>query len=280
MKSQHERLTRVGKNIIDKDAIEETLYGLEASTARLAMSRSDVNVKQAHLRVAKENRDQVKALLQYTRLTAPFDGVVTRRNVYTGHFVQPATGIRAEALYVVERRDQVRVFVDVPEADAGWVSKGAKALVRIPALEGLEISGEVARTSYALDRTTRTLVAEIDLPNPTDQLRPGMYSSATISAERPNVLTLPLSAILTQGDVLQGYQTYCFLVEDGKVRKIPIMIGPRDRQRVEVLRKQRKPAAPGKPAVWEDFSGKEQIVQGDLSGLVDGQPVAVAQSGQ
>jgi Cu(I)/Ag(I) efflux system membrane fusion protein len=134
----------------------------------------------------------------------------------------------------------------------------------------------VARTSYALDRTARTLVAEIDLPNPKDQLRPGMYVSASITAEHPDVWTLPASAVMTQGDVTQGYQSYCFLVVDGKVRRTPVQIGARGNDRVEVLKKQARPSKSDDEGAWEDFTGQEVIVQSDLSALSDGQPVTVA----
>ena len=73
-----------------------------------------------------------------------------------------------------------------------------------------------------------------------------MYAYATLTAERPNVLTLPVSAILTQGDVLQGYQSYCFVVEVGKARRAPIEIGARGSERVEVLKKQARPSYPAR----------------------------------
>jgi RND family efflux transporter MFP subunit len=276
-KSQYARLERAGKSgVLDRDSVEETRLGYEASKAALEKAKADLKVAEASLLVAQENWDQAKTLLEYARLTAPYDGIVTRRTVSTGDFVQPATGTKAEPLYVVERRDIVRVFVDVPEADAAWVHKGAKARIRVQVLKGQDFTGEVARTSYSLDRTARTLVAEIDLPNPKDQLRPGMYASATIIAERPDVMTLPVSAVLTQGDVTQGYESYCYLVEDGKVRRTPIEIGTRGTDRVEVLRKQAKPAKPGAAGVWENFTGQEVVAQGDLSALADGQAVTVA----
>jgi RND family efflux transporter MFP subunit len=301
-KSQYERFTKVGQGgTLDKENVEESRLGFEAAAAGLEeveakiksaqadrdrskaqwdKARVDVTVAQARRAVAKENRDYADVLLKYAQLKAPFDGVVTQRKVSTGDFVQPATAGKGEPLFVVERRDLMRVFVEVPEVDAGWVDKGTKARIRIQALKGQEFVGEVARTSYALDRTTRTLVAEIDLPNPRDQLRPGMYAYATITAERPDVLTLPTSAVLTQGDVIQGYQTFCFLVEDGKLRRTPVEIGARGEERVEVLKKQVKPAKAGAEAVWEDFTGKEAVVAGDLAGLSDGQTVTVAPQGK
>src|SRR5262249_27229423 len=179
-------------------------------------------------------------------------------------------------VYVVERRDVMRVFVAVREGDAAWVGKGAPARVRVQALNGQEFAATVARTSYALDRTTRTLVAEIDLPNPQDRLRPGMYAFATINVEHPNALTLPASAVVTQGDILQGYHSFCFVVKDGKAIRTRVELGARNAESVEVLRKQVKPAKAGAEAAWENFTEKEVVVRSDLGSLSDGQEVTVS----
>ena len=103
-----------------------------------------------------------------------------------------------------------------------------------------------------------------------------MYVFATITAEHADVLSLPLSAVLTLGDVTQGYQHYCFLVEDGKVRRTPVRLGARGDDRVEVLARPAKPAGEGAEAAWENFTGQEVIVRGNLAGLSDGQAVAVS----
>jgi RND family efflux transporter MFP subunit len=248
----------------------------EASRARWVKAQADVAVAAAQLDVAEKNRDQAKVMLQYRLISAPFDGVVTQRNVDTGHFVQPATGPKGEALFVVMRTDLMRIRVEVPEAEAGWVNHGTSARVRIPVLKSYEITGKVSRTSWSLDRTARTLLAEIDVPDPDGKLRPGMYAYAMLSAERPSAWTLPASAVITEGDVTQGYRTFCFLVEDGKVWRTPVEIGARDSQRVEVLKKQARPITPGDQRPWQDFKGGEEVVQGNLSGLHDGEPVRVS----
>jgi RND family efflux transporter MFP subunit len=296
MKSQSERLAQAGNQsgVLSRESIEESRLGYEAARAGVAevearihsaealrdeskakwdKARADILVAEARLRVARENREYAGIMLDYTHLTAPYDGVVTRRNVNTRDFVQPPTGARGDALYVVERRDRMRAVVEVPETDATWVSKGARATIRIPALKGRTFAGEVARTSYSLDRTTRTLVAEIDLPNPDDALRGNMYVNATITTERLDVLSVPASAIQTQGDVTQGYQTYCFLVEGGHLRKTAIQLGARGDDRVEVLKKEIKPSGAGEKPAWADFTGDEMIVQGNLAGLADAQAV-------
>src|SRR5216684_5154956 len=105
-KGQFERFARIGQSgTIDKEQVEEAKLGFEAGVARRDMAQADVDVKEARLEVAKQNREKVKTLLAYRQLRAPFDGVVTRRNINTDDFVQPPTAGKGEPLYVVERRD-------------------------------------------------------------------------------------------------------------------------------------------------------------------------------
>ena len=298
--SRYERLAQAGRGgAIGKEDVEENRLTAETSKAGLAevaaqvrsaeadrnasrakweKAKTDALVADAHLEVARKNYDQAKTLLQYRLIAAPFDGVVTQRNVDTGHFVQPATGPKGEALFVVMRTDIMRIRVNVPEADANWVSNGAPARIRIPVLKSYTVAGKVARTSWSLDRATRTLLAEIDVPDPGGKLRPGMYAYATLTAERPNVWTLPASAIVTTGDVTQGYQTFCVIVENGKAWRTDLEIGARDGQRVEVLRKQARSSKPGAETPWQDITGKEEVVSSNSSSLLDGQPVHVLSS--
>ena len=169
--------------------------------------------------VSQAAAKRMQALLDYSTLRAPFDGVVSRRNINTGDFVKPPNAVAETPLYVIEHRDLMRVFVEIPEADSVWVKAGTAARIRIPILHGVEYCAAVKRMAYSLKRQSRTLLAEIDLPNRQDLLRPGMYAYAAIRIERPNVLTLPASAVATKGNVNQGYEDFCFLVENGKVRR-------------------------------------------------------------
>src|SRR5262249_54274624 len=131
------------------------------------------------------DRQHVAALLEHARLRAPFDGVVTRRQTYVGHFVQPARGgdPQGPPLFVVVRTDPVRIFLDVPEALADAVRAGTPARVRVPALAGAEFDGRVARSSWQLDARTRTLRTEVNLPTPDGRLRPGMSAVTVLSVE-------------------------------------------------------------------------------------------------
>jgi HlyD family secretion protein len=290
MKSQYDRLARM-EQVIHKENIEEAQLGFE--TARAALAEADAAVKfarafqaesKAHwskaeadrtvakdrLGVAQQERDYAQTMLAYARLPAPYDCVVTQRHINTGDFVQTAAGGKDKPLYVVHRTDLMRLFVQVPESDVPWVQKGAEARVRVQVLPGRTFTGQVARTSWSVDPATRTLRAEIDLPNADDTLRPGLYAYATLSTDVSSRLTLPRSAVATEGDVTRGYQSYCYQVEDGKVRRLPIELGAGDSARVEILKKQPRPGGP-----WEPFTGAEQIVQGNLSEVHDGQTVTI-----
>jgi HlyD family secretion protein len=278
-----ERICRLDNSVIDKQVKEETRNQLQSAEAALKEAEAKVaraeavrkeseavrNKNRVDVAVAEAARDKVQTLVDYATLKAPFDGVVTQRNLNTGDFVQPPTGSPIVPLYVLHRRDLMRVFVDVPESDAVWIQEGAFARVRIPVLQDREFEGKVRRMSYSLKRQTRTLRAEINLPNPDDLLRSGMYAYAAIQVERSNILTLPAAAVATQGDVNEGYQEFCFLWENGKVRRTPIQIGSRGEGRVEVLKKRG-------PEKWEDFTGEERVVEKALSSLRDGQEVILA----
>jgi HlyD family secretion protein len=284
-KGQNERFARlVSQSVLDKQTREETLHQYRAASAalteaqaKIASAKALVQEKEAardkaevDIRAAEADKKRQADLVGYATFQAPYDGVVTRRTINTFDFVQPPTGGKGEPLYVIERRDLMRIFVEVPEADAVWVGKGARARVRIPALQGREFSSKVARTSYSLDRTTRTLLAEIDIANPDDQLRPGMYAYATIEGQWPDVLTLPADAVFTEGDVNVGFKHFCWIVEGGRLKRTQIQIGARGDHMVEVLQK-RLPEA----NAWQAFTATEQIVHGNLSGLKDGQTVQV-----
>jgi RND family efflux transporter MFP subunit len=272
-KSQYERLTRVARSgVLDQEQVDEVRLGFKAAVAAVAKAQADVNVAEARLEGAKANRDHVQTLLQYTKIPAPFDGVVTRRNVSTRDFVQPAAAsIKGDALFVVEKVDPVRVFVNVQELEAVWVRDGDTALILPQSLPGQQFKGTVTRTSGTLHPQNRTLRTEIDLSNAAGKLQPGMYVKATIIAERKNVWTLPVAAVVTQGE-----QTFCYRVEKGTAVRTPIQVGLRGTELVEVLKKQTKPAKAGEEARWEDFSGEEVIVATDPASVAGGQTVSVS----
>lgn len=270
-KGQFERLTKVGKSgVIDKENVDEAQYAFESSKAKRGIADAEVKVKQARLSVAKANRDQLQELLKYTTVRAPYTGVVVQRHVDTGHLVQPPQGARRDPLFVVARKDPVRIFVDVPEADALDVRNNARAVVRIEAIPGHEFPGTVARSAWGLDARARTLRTEIDLKNPDGKLRPGMYAQAAILVVHPQVFAVPSAAVATAGDL-----RLCFRADNGKAVRLPVKVGVTDQGFTQLLMKEKA----GVPGTWEKITGDEEIIA-NAAGIKDGDAVSVSPGGK
>jgi RND family efflux transporter MFP subunit len=170
-------------------------------------------------------------MLAYTEIKAPFNGMVTRREVDTGHYVRPAATGDAMPLLVVARTDEVRIFIEVPEMEAPFVNAGDPAQVKVQALPSSHFQATVARTSWSLLELNHSLRAEVDVPNTHGMLRPGMYANVTIQLdERPDALALPATAIVRQGD-----EAFCMCVESGKIEKKALTLGLRSGGDVEVV---------------------------------------------
>lgn len=150
------------------------------------------------------------------------------------------------------------------------VPRGSKARVLVNAYSDQPIEGTVTRTSWALNVTSRTLRAEIDLHNPESQLLPGMYAYAYVIIERPNVRALPTAVLTYEGD-----HTYCWLYEDGRAQRVAIRTGVSDGEWIEVTSLERSAKSEADPP-WTPVTGSESVILGDLSILADGAPVQVA----
>ena len=183
---------------------------LTQSRAALDSAHADVVAAAAAIDFARADAGTVEAHIAYTRIEAPFDGIVTQRNVNTGDLTQP--GADKPPLFVVARSDIMTIRVNVPEAFAAEVDRGDRAAVRLQEMKGRTVEGKVTRISWALDPKTRTTRVEIDIPNPGAKLLPGLYAYATVIAEEhPEVLTLPVSAVVSEPG-----QDYCLVIVGGK----------------------------------------------------------------
>ena len=136
------------------------------SSANLEGGRARIKLAEANFEAAKAEAKRLHALLQYDKIVAPYDCVVTRRLVNPGDLVQAATSTRTSPLFTCQETDIVRVFADAPEASAAGIHPGLPAEVKLYGEAPLTVRGTVTRIATALDPTTRTMRVEIDLPNP------------------------------------------------------------------------------------------------------------------
>ncbi len=258
--------------------VESAEAARDESHARREKAEADVSAAKNRLLLAESAQRQAADMLEYARITAPFDGVVSERHVHTGHFVQAssASSARPQPLFTVVRVDKVRVFMEVPETEAVLVKCGPKegslAHIRVPVLNDREFTGRVVGSSWSLDASQRTLRTEIDFDNADGALRPGMYAHALIDAQQLDAWVLPSKSFLTRDG-----QTFCYCVEDGKAVRTPVKVGFHAGRLVAVLKKQVRPEKPGDSPRWVNFMGTESVIAERVGELTDGHEVRVSQ---
>ncbi|WP_455388519.1 efflux RND transporter periplasmic adaptor subunit [Petrachloros mirabilis] len=225
------------------------------------IAKQDVDVAKAAADSARHVRDSRRALLGYTKVYAPFSGVITARFADTGALIQSATGSATQAapLFTIMDLSKLRIYISVPQETALLAKPGVPVTLTSRELPGREFKATITRTTQALDPSTRTLLVEVDLPNEKRELDPGMFVNATLFLEQhPNSLALPPAAIAS-GKTRD--EKWVFVVEQGKVRRIPIRTGIDDGVWVEVV---------------EGLTGDEEVVVVGKSGLTEGQAVRVS----
>jgi RND family efflux transporter MFP subunit len=198
---------------------------IEAAKSALAAARQQLEVSQA-------NNSQVSAMSDYTRITAPFDGVVTWRYADTGALVQAGTSAsNSQPVVKLAQVNILRLRIPVPESLAAAVHQGEPATVSVKAT-GEHFTGKVTRFTDSLDRTTRTMQVEIDVPNEKYKLQPGIYADVVLDVQNhANVLTVPLQAV-QQHD---GKSRVLVVNQQNRVQPREIQTGLEDPNRVEVL---------------------------------------------
>jgi RND family efflux transporter MFP subunit len=178
-----------------------------------------VQQDQGTVQLDQANVETAQLNLDYCHIIAPFDGVVTQRNVDVGDLVE-ADATTSTFMFTVMHRDVVRIFVYVPQSEAVGIAPGVGAVLRLQEMPDRTFPGKVTRTANALQPGTRTLLTEIDIPNPDETLSPGMYGTVEldIPRETPAVMVASNAVIFNQNGVQAA------VVENGvaHLRKINI----------------------------------------------------------
>src|SRR5262249_53547728 len=153
-----------------KTGVQKAEADLQEAHAKLEAAQADIVLKNELIEVAKKDRDRVQVLANYAKITAPFDGKITQRNVNRGSFVQNATTAHTVPLLRVERQDIVTVMMKVPDEFASFVSNDTDAVIEMSELPGRLIHGKVTRFSPTLDTKAQdhTLPVQVDLFNGTE----------------------------------------------------------------------------------------------------------------
>ena len=233
--------------------------------ARL-VALEDVDAAAGAASAAAAEVAHLEALVGYTRIVAPFDGVVTARYVDAGALMQAAGQLGTvlsggsvvasgpAPLVTIADIDSLRVYVYVPESDTGSIELGQPATLRLAQFPESDFHGTVARFSKALDLRTRTMLTEVDLPNPDHTLYPGMSADVTIEFERhAGALTLPVTAINQSPS-----GAYVLAVRNGRLVQVPVQTGFRRDETIEIT---------------SGLNGDEQVARYPSAQLEVGAPV-------
>ncbi len=231
----------------------------EASkAAAVEQAKADLTDAKASIEVAEANLSKAEVMASYTKITSPYDGVVTRRTYHRGDFVRSAVEGDVLPMLAVARIDHMRVVLPVPDVQVPFVDRGDPAVLRIVALPGEEFRGVVSRFAETEDPESRNMRTEVDLPNPTGRLKEGMYGRITISLQKanPDSVTVPSSALIRQDNRGEGS---VFVVRDGKARKVVVRVGSDNGVTVEIL---------------DGLTPDDRVISRYNGAIADGTPVA------
>jgi RND family efflux transporter MFP subunit len=221
------------------------------------IAKQDVDVAAAAYESATNLMQQRGALRDYTKVRAPYDGVVTARFADPGALIQIATSSATTAipLFTVMDLHTVRVYANVPQDDSPWIVPGkTKASVKVRELPDRSFTGTITRSTLALDPSTRSLLVEMDLPNPDHALRPGTFAEMSIALrEIPNAMVLPPQAVVSGPN-----GKYVFVIEQGKATSVPVQTGITDGKWIEIA---------------GGLHGEEEVAVVGKRKLLDGSPV-------
>jgi RND family efflux transporter MFP subunit len=227
-----------------------------ASAAQVEAAKSTLSAAQSNLRGAQSKLEHDKAIYAYSRITAPFSGVVTKRYANLGMLIQAGTNSSTQAMPLVKlsQENLFRLVIPVPESYVGYIKAGDPVDVRLPTLNK-EVEGKVARFSFAVGDQTRTMHTEVDVPNPKGDLFPGVYAVATLTLNQsPNALTAPIAAVQREGD----HATVYVVGPDNTVQIRQIQVGIEGENDVQIL---------------SGLSDGDEVIVGDRSSLKPGQHV-------
>lgn len=256
---EYSRLNTVFQNqpgIVAQQEVDDAQGKDLAASSQVDAGNSALEAAQSQLSVAKARLSRDQTLFDYSKITAPFSGVVTERYANLGTLIQAGTNSSTQAMPLVKlsQDDLFRLVIPVPESYVHYIRVGELVSVRVPSLNRT-FPGKVARFSEDVRQDTRTMHTEVDVPNPQRVLVPGLYAEADVGLEhRDDIPVVPLQSINHEGD-----KTTVFLVNgNGEIEDRPVMLGIQTSVDAEVV---------------SGLNAGEMVVVSDRGGLKPGQRV-------
>ena len=233
---EYERLSGVAQSrpgLVAQQEVDDVQGRDLAAEAQVEAAKSNLEAARSNLAEAQAKLAHDQAIYSYSRITAPFSGVVTQRYANLGTLMQSGTNSSTQAMPLVKlsEEDRYRLVIPVPESYIGYIKIGDPVDVHVPTLNK-SFPGRVARFSSELGGQTRTMHTEVDVPNPTGTLIPGVYAEATLLLNRSgDALAVPLQAVDQQGD----RATVLVIDTSNSIQSRQIVLGIQTESEAEIL---------------------------------------------
>ena len=218
--------------LIAEQELDDAMAKDKEAEAQVDAAVAALSEAQNQLSISRAERQQLAAMESYTRITAPFAGVVTKRYADTGSLIQAGTASNTQTMPVVQLAEysKLRLVVPVPESAVPSIHLGTTVQVKVQAL-GRTFDGRVARFADALNNETRTMHTEIDVPNANGTLVEGMYAEARLLLKKKDsVLTVPIQAVQRNG----SRASVLLVNAQDRVEEREVTLGEEGSERVEV----------------------------------------------
>jgi RND family efflux transporter MFP subunit len=202
-----------------------------ASQTPGAVAENEVQTAQATFQADEARLDSLRAIEQYLTVTAPFDGVITQRDVHPGALVGPQGAGSSTPMLRLEQVQRLRLTVPVPESLAGAITAGLPSTFTVRAYPGVKFTAMVARIAQSLDAKTRSMAVELDVDNADGRLAPGMFADVLWPVKR----TAPSLFVPPAAIVQSTEKTFVARIRDGVIEQVPVQRGAVQAELVEVF---------------------------------------------
>jgi RND family efflux transporter MFP subunit len=223
---------KVRPNLVAQQDIDEASGRDRVAEAQVATSRAALASARQQFEVAKAGEGRTQTLFDYARITAPFAGVITHRYADTGAMIQAGTSSQTQAMPIVRlsQNDRLRLVIPVPESAVSHIHVGGSVAVTVQSLHKT-VTGTIARFAGRLDTETRTMHVEVDVPNGSLELVPGMYADASLVLEQvQGAVIAPVQAV----DRAETGSRVLVVNRDGTLAARTVAVGLEAEDRVEI----------------------------------------------
>jgi RND family efflux transporter MFP subunit len=245
------------QHAISQQIVDEAVQAHNARVADVAAAEANITAAQANVTANHANVARLLQLQSFEQVVAPFDGVITSRNVERGDLISTGSAAIGKPLFNIAQSGTLRIQIDVPQSDAMNIQDGQKASIDVKERLGREYAGTVVRSAGSLDSAARTMLTEVQIDNRDGSLLPGMYAQVKFTLAEPRTsLIIPTSSLVID----HGGMHVVTVGDNKKIHFVPVVIGRDMGTQIEIL---------------HGVGGSDTLVASPSDLLHDGQDVEV-----